>query len=118
MEWEIIVSEVYEEWFNGLPQKDKMAIAIDLGVLKKIGPSLGRPYADRIKGSKIHNLKELRTRVPGHLYRSLFAFDPERRAVILCGADKKGKNQERFYKKLIAQAEAVFENLPKNRDEI
>lgn len=47
--------------------------------------------------------------MPGHVYRSLFAFDPERHAVILSGGDKKGKNQEKFYKRLIAQAEIVFE---------
>lgn len=109
MEWKIIISEEYEIWFNELPQKHKVAIATDLEVLKDIGPTLGRPYADQIKGSKYNNLKELRTKVPGHVYRSLFAFDPERHAVILGGGDKKGKNQEKFYKRLIAQAEIVFE---------
>jgi len=109
MEWEIIISEVYESWFNELPQKHKIAIATDLEVLRDLGPTLGRPYADQIKGSKFNNLKELRTKVPGHVYRSLFAFDPERHAVILGGGDKKGKNQEKFYKRLIAQAEIVFE---------
>lgn len=109
MEWKIIISEEYEIWFNELPQKHKVAIATDLEVLKDIGPTLGRPYADQTKGSKYNNLKELRTKVPGHVYRSLFAFDPERHAVILGGGDKKGKNQEKFYKRLIAQAEIVFE---------
>lgn len=109
MEWKIIISEEYESWFNKLPQKHKFAIATDLEVLKNIGPTLGRPYADQIKGSKFSNLKELRTKVPGHVYRSLFAFDPKRHAVILSGGDKKGKNQEKFYKRLIAQAEIVFE---------
>lgn len=109
MEWKIIISEEYETWFNELPQKHKIAIATDLEVLKNIGPTLGRPYADQIKGSKYNNLKELRTKVPGHVYRSLFAFDPERHAVILGGGDKKGKNQEKFYNRLIAQAEIVFE---------
>ncbi len=114
MEWEIIISEEYEKWFNKLSHKDKIAIATDLEVLKVLGPTLGRPYADRIKGSKYSNLKELRTTVTGHVYRSLFAFDPERHAVILSGGDKKGKNQEKFYKRLIAQAEIVFETHLKN----
>ncbi len=109
MEWKIIISEEYEKWFDGLSQKDKIAIATDLEVLREFGPTLGRPYADQIKGSKYNNLKELRTKVPGHVYRSLFAFNPERHAVILSGGDKKGKNQEKFYKHLIAQAEIVFE---------
>ena len=45
-----------------MPQKHKIAIATDLEVLKDIGPTLGRPYADQIKGSKYNNLKELRTK--------------------------------------------------------
>ncbi|OQY43552.1 MAG: hypothetical protein B6240_12190 [Desulfobacteraceae bacterium 4572_87] len=114
MEWELLISQEYEEWFNGLPQKDKAAIATDLSVLKNIGPTLGRPYVDQIKNSKLKNLKELRTKASGHVYRSLFAFDPERHAVILCGGDKKGKDPEKFYKKLILQAETVFEKHLKN----
>jgi hypothetical protein len=70
---------------------------------------LGRPYADHIKDSQFNNLKELRTKVTGHVYWSLFAFDPNRQAIILSGGDKKGKNQEKFYKRLIAQAATVFE---------
>ena len=114
MEWKILISEEYEEWFNKLPQKHKVAIATDLSVLRNIGPTLGRAYVDQIKGSKISNLKELRTKVSGHVYRSLFAFDPERRAIILSGGNKKGKDQEKFYKLLIFQAEAVFEKHIKN----
>jgi len=109
MSWEILISEEYEDWFNHLPQKDKIAIATDLEVLRDLGPTLGRPYVDQIKGSKFNNLKELRTTVTGHVYRSLFAFDPNRQAIFLSGGDKKGKNQEKFYKRLIAQAEIVFE---------
>lgn len=109
MSWETLISEEYENWFNQLPQKHKIAIATDLEVLRELGPTLGRPYADQIKGSKFSNLKELRTKVTGHVYRSLFAFNPDRQAIILSGGDKKGKNQEKFYKRLIAQAEMVFE---------
>lgn len=52
---------------------------------------LGRPLVDRITGSRIHNLKELR---PGSSasseIRILFVFDPERRAVLLVAGDKAG----------------------------
>jgi len=109
MSWDVLISEEYESWFNQLPQKHKIAIATDLEVLRDLGPTLGRPYADQIKGSKFKNLKELRTKVTGHVYRSLFAFDPKRQAIILSGGDKKGKNQEKFYKRLIAQAETTLE---------
>ena len=100
MEWQILVSEEYEKWFTLLPQKDKAAIATDLEVLRHFGPQLGRPHVDQIKGSRYSNMKELRTKTSSKVYRSLFAFDPDRRAVILCGGDKKGKNQEKFYNQI------------------
>ncbi len=50
MKWELLISQEYEKWFNDLPQKHKMTIATDLSVLKGIGPALGRPYVDQIKG--------------------------------------------------------------------
>ncbi|MCI5220876.1 MAG: type II toxin-antitoxin system RelE/ParE family toxin, partial [Candidatus Electrothrix sp. LOE2] len=93
MEWQILITEEYEEWFTQLSQKDKAAIAIDLEVLRHFGPQLGRPHVDQIKGSRYSNMKELRTKVSSKVYRSLFAFDPDRQAVILCGGDKRGKNQ-------------------------
>ncbi len=71
-------------------------------------------HADQIKGSKLSNLKELRTKVSDHVYRSLFTFDPERRAIILSGGNKKGKDQKKFYKELTSQAETVFANHLKN----
>lgn len=121
MEWEILISQEYERWFIKLPQKHKSAIASDLNVLKIAGPTLGRPYVDQIKDSKIGNLKELRTKAFGHIYRSLFVFDPDRHVVVLCGGDKKGKDQDKFYKKLISQAEAIFEKHLKsirNREQV
>lgn len=108
MEWLVVFTEKYEAWFQELPAKDKAAIATDLEVLRSLGPMLGRPYVDHIKSSAFPNLKELRTGFAGHSYRTLFAFDPERKAILLIGGDKKGKNQQKFYQQLIAQADAIF----------
>jgi hypothetical protein len=37
-----------------------------------------------------------------------FAFDPERRAILLVAGDKAGVAQRRFYKTLIAKADSRF----------
>jgi len=56
------------------------------------GPSLGRPLADRIAGSRLHNLKELRPGSSGASeVRILFIFDPVRNAVLLVAGDKSGR---------------------------
>ncbi len=68
---------------------------------------LGRPLVDRIAGSRIHHLKELR---PGPAGRSeirvLFAFDPARSALLL-GGDKAG-NWQRWYRENIPIAEQLY----------
>jgi hypothetical protein len=84
--WEIEFTPEAERWFNGLSAKDAAHIGKAIEHLRVHGPSLGRPRADSISGSRHHNMKELRS-AGGHL-RALFAFDPRRRAVILLGGDK------------------------------
>jgi hypothetical protein len=59
-------------------------LAQAVAALREDGPSLGRPLVDRLKGSRIHHLKELR---PGSRGRSgiriIVAFDPTRSALLL-----------------------------------
>ncbi len=72
------------------------------------GPSLGRPHADTLNGSSHANMKELRGRTRAAQLRVAFAFDPRRTAVLLCGGNKRGANEKRFYRALIALADALF----------
>jgi hypothetical protein len=51
--------------------------------LQEIGPLLGRPYVDTIYESKHKNMKELRIQNKQRLFRILFAFDPDRKAILL-----------------------------------
>ncbi len=64
---------------------------------------------DTLKGSKHANMKELRFDCEGEVWRVAFAFDTERAAILLVGGDKGGADQRRFYKKLIAGADARFD---------
>jgi hypothetical protein len=69
-------------------------------ILEILGPQMKRPRVDTLKGSRHKNMKELRFEVADGVWRFAFAIDPNRQAVILCGGDKSGGSESRFYKQL------------------
>lgn len=87
-----------------------------LKILREFGPHLGRPQVDTVKGSKYPNMKELRVQFSGHPVRAFFAFDPERRAIVLCAGEKTGVNEKRFYKEMIKCADAEFSHYLENKE--
>jgi hypothetical protein len=52
-------------------------------------------------------MKELRTQHQGKPYRSFFAFDPRRTAILLIGGDKTG--DKRFYDRMIPIADDLYD---------
>jgi hypothetical protein len=78
-------------------------------LLERFGPQLARPHVDTLKGSQHANMKELRLDAADGVWRFAFAFDPERKAIILCGGDKSGTSEKRFSRQLIDKADARFE---------
>ena len=53
-------------------------------------------------------MKELRITVPDGEWRVAYAFDPERRAILLTGASKSGGSQRNFYKGLVRTADRRY----------
>lgn len=87
--WSVEFHAACEEWANGLGQADAEALLAAIRVLRDQGPTLGRPLADTVKGSRHNNMKELRPGSTGRTeVRILFAFDMEREAILLVGGDK------------------------------
>ena len=86
-------------------------------LLAEYGPNLPRPYADTLKGSNLNNLKELRAQTENNVFRVAFLFDEKRKAILLIGGDKKGKNEKRFYRDLIKQAEEIYQHYLDGKDE-
>jgi hypothetical protein len=109
--WAVKVTDEYAGWFTTLIKEDLSSatqVAQAVAALREEGPALGRPLVDRLKGAKIHHLKELR---PGSRGRSeiriIFAFDPSRSALLLLGGDKAGSWQ-RWYRDNIPRAEQLY----------
>jgi len=78
-------------------------------LLEEFGPRLGRPRADTLNGSKHANMKELRFDADDGVWRVAFAFDSQRKAILLVAGDKSGVSQDRFYKVLIKKADERFD---------
>jgi len=113
MAWEIETTSEYDNWFLEQGEDGQASIRMKIELLAEYGPNLPRPHADTLKGSKLKNLKELRTQTENNVFRVAFLFDKKRKAVLLIGGDKKGKNEERFYRNLIKQAEEIYEKYHK-----
>jgi hypothetical protein len=108
-EWSLESTSDYLEWFIAQTEPTREAIRAYVKLLLARGPQLGRPYVDTLKGSKYPNLKELRVQTQGKKFRIAFLFTEERICLLLIGDVKGGSEDKRFYRKLIAQAESLYE---------
>lgn len=108
MAWEVVTRTLFDIWFDEQTDEVQEEILAYLSILEESGPNLGRPQVDQVKASDYKNMKELRVQIGGHPFRAFFAFDPERKAIILCAGDKKGENEKLFYKRMIKIADAEF----------
>ncbi|MDR2952084.1 MAG: type II toxin-antitoxin system RelE/ParE family toxin [Treponema sp.] len=108
MAWKVETTDEYDAWFFEQSEDSQASIQARVEFLKICGPNLPRPYADTLKGSSLNNLKELRAQTKNHVFRVAYLFDEKRKAVLLIGGDKKGKNEKLFYRNLIKQAEKIY----------
>lgn len=111
MAWEISLHPEVERWFLELCENDPESadgIADAIEQLALEGPTARRPLVDRIKGSRYHNMKELRPPSAGETeIRLLFAFDPAREAIFLVGGDKAG-NWDQWYRTAVPLADERY----------
>ena len=107
-EWDVVFDEAFQSEFDGYDEAVQDKILARAGLLQQFGPNLPRPYADTLAGSKFTNMKELRAPVGKQVWRIAYAFDPVRRAILLCAGNKEGGNSKTFYAELIATADERF----------
>lgn len=109
MSWDVRLLEDVESWILGLDDNSYDLVASAIDQLATQGPTLGRPLADRIAGSRHHNMKELRPGSAGSSeVRILFAFDTKRRALLLIAGDKAGR-WKKWYEENIPIADDRFD---------
>jgi hypothetical protein len=105
--WVIKTTDTFDEWYDTLGDTDRANVLASLLVLQERGPLLSRPYADTVKNSRHSNMKELRIQSRGEPIRAFYAFDPDRRGILLCAGNKTG-NEKRFYEVMVPIADREF----------
>jgi hypothetical protein len=112
MAWEVEFTQEFEDWWNTLSCDEQVEIDAKVRLLEDRGPVLPRPHSDVIAQSRHSNMKELRGRVPRpggepRELRVLYAFDPERTAILLIGGDKTGNPA--WYDHFVPLADDLFD---------
>lgn len=84
MEWEVEYTDEFGDWWDSLSEAEQIDIAAVVELLEKKGiQHAGRPY------------------------RTLYAFDPRRMAILLIGGDKTGN--DRWYEENIPIADRLYD---------
>lgn len=104
---EINVTDEFRDWYEPLTENEQEAIFRVVALLEENGISLGHPYSSAIKTAKVIAMRELRIQHLGNAIRILYAFDPQRDAVLLIGGTKRSQN---WYETAVPKAEKLFLN--------
>jgi hypothetical protein len=105
----VVDVELITDWLAGLDDRSHELVIAALELLAERGPLLGRPMVDTVIRTRHNNMKELRPGSAGRTeLRALFAFDPQRAAIMLVAGDKHGQ-WKRWYDQNIPIADDLFD---------
>ena len=90
-----------------LAEGEQTALDASVQLLEARGPHLGFPHSSGVHSSRHAQMRELRTQHGGRPYRTLYAFDPRRMAILLIGGDKTG--DDRWYEVNVPIADRLYD---------
>lgn len=105
--WDVEYTDEFGDWWDTLQEDEQESLAASIYLLEHRGPLLGFPHSSGVSGSRHSHMRELRTQHRGRPFRTLYAFDPRRSAILLIGGDKTGKN--RWYTETIPLADHLYD---------
>lgn len=105
--WDIEYTDEFGEWWESLTIQEQSAIELSVRLLIQKGTRLGYPHSSGIHGSRHSHMRELRTQINGRPFRTLYAFDPRRTAILLIAGDKTGN--KRWYDIYIPIADDLYD---------
>lgn len=107
MSWEVEYTNEFEVWWHGLTVEEQEPVAASVTLLENLGTNLKFPHSSAINGSRHGHMRELRTQHQGRPFRTLYAFDPRRSAILLIAGDKTGDG--RWYDTHIPIADQLYD---------
>lgn len=107
MQWEVEYTDEFGAWWEGLTEAEQESVRASVKLLGDYGPNLKFPHSSGIETSKHSHMRELRTQHEGRPYRTLYAFDPRRTAILLIGGDKTGN--DRWYEEYVPVADGLYD---------
>lgn len=110
MSWIVDFHPLFAAEFATFSEAVQNELLAKIELLETYGSNLGRPHADTLNDSKYSNMKELRFNADDGVWRTAFAFDTERRAILFVAGDKSGRSERRFYRQLIRKADERFDD--------
>jgi hypothetical protein len=92
---------------DGLAADEQEDVEASVGLLEQYGPTLRFSHSSGVASSIHPQMRELRVQHAGPPYRVLYAFDPNRSAVLLLGGEK--TENDRWYEIFVPQADRIFD---------
>jgi len=102
----------FEPEFKAFSQEVQNELLATALAVRKLGPEADRPHVGTLNNPDHPNMKEMifTANNGAEVWRAAFAFDPQRKAIILVAGDKQGMNQRKFYKDLLRNANKRYDN--------
>jgi hypothetical protein len=107
MKWDVEYTDEFGDWWSGLSEDEQESVDASVQLLEERGTNLGFPHSSGVNGSRHSHMRELRTQHGGRPFRTLYAFDPRRAAILLLGGDKTGDG--RWYDVHIPIADRLYD---------
>ena len=114
MRCEVTKSAEFESWWRKLPVKQRNTVTAALELLEEQGVDLPYPKSSGVEKSKHGHMRELRIDTRGEAIRVFYAFDPDRRAIVLVGGRKRGQDR-RFYRQHVRRADTIYDRFLRER---
>jgi hypothetical protein len=107
MAYEVEYTDEFEMWWDSLAAEEQRSVRAGVELLTQFGPHLRHPQSSGIHGSRHGHMRELRIQHAGRPYRILYAFDPQRTAILLIGGEKTG--DDRWYDRFVPYADELYD---------